>query len=114
MNNKFYSLEKLKEIAQGDDAFVQDMVTTFIDNVSEEVKNIQKLMEEGEWKSIGAIAHKLVPNYAYIDAEALYELAANIEKNIQNDCDLTKIEAMARQLCADSLVLIYELRKIFL
>ena len=111
--NKLYSLEKLKEIAQGDDAFVHDMVVTFIDNVSVEITNIQKLMDEGKWKTIGGIAHKLAPNYAYLDAGALYKLAADIEKKIQNDCNLTEITAMTRQLCVDSLVLIDELKKYF-
>jgi HPt (histidine-containing phosphotransfer) domain-containing protein len=112
MNNKFYSLEKLEEIAQGDDVFVREMITTFVDTVSEEVKNIESLMDVGEWKTIGGIAHKLATNYAYMDAEALYELAAKIEKIIIRDCDLTEITEMTRKLCADSLVLIAELKKI--
>ena len=111
--NKLYSLDKLKEIAQGDDAFVQEMVTTFIDSVSAEVDNIQKLMTVGEWKTIGRIAHKLAPNYAYMDAESLYALTADIEVKIKNGYDLTEITAMTHRMCADSLVLIDELKKIY-
>lgn len=111
MDNKLYSFEKLNEIAQGDDAFVQELVITFIDTVSEETGNIQKLMEVGDWKAIGGIAHKLASNYAYMNAESLYTLAANIEKGIKKNCDLTEITAMTRQMCTDSLVLIDELRK---
>jgi HPt (histidine-containing phosphotransfer) domain-containing protein len=111
MNNKFYSLEKLKEIAQGDDAFVQEMITTFIDTASVEIKNVQRLMDVGDWKTIGEIAHKLATNYAYMGAESLYTLTDNIEKKIQNGCDLTEIPEMTRRMCADSLVLIDKLRK---
>jgi len=110
MNNKFYSFEKLEEIAQGDNAFVQELVNTFIETVSVEVKNIQRLMNAGEWKTIGGIAHKLASNYAYMDAESLYTLAINIEKKVQS-CDLTEITEMTHKMCADSLVLISELKK---
>jgi len=112
--NKLYSLKKLEEIAQGDNAFVQDMVSAFIDTVSVEVTNIQELMGKGEWKDIGGIAHKLVTNYAYMDAVALFALAVDIEKKAKNGCDLTEITATTGQLCADSLILINELKKCFI
>ena len=112
MNGKLYSFDKLKEIAQDDDAFVQEMITTFIDTVSEEVTNIERLMDTDEWKAIGGIAHKLASNYAYMDSESLYALSANIEIKIKSGCDFIEIAAMARQMCADSLLLIAELRKI--
>ena len=111
--NKLYSLEKLKEIAQGDDAFVREMAITFIDNVSVEITNIQKLIDEGEWKTIGGIVHRLAPNYAYMGAETLYKLAADIEKKIKDDYNLTETTTITRQMCADSLVLIDELKKYF-
>ena len=111
--NKLYSLEKLEEIAQGDDVFIQDMITTFIDNVSEEIKNIPKLTDAGEWETIKAIAHKIAPSYAYMGAESLFALAANIEKEIRNDGDLSEITAMTHRMYADSLVLIDELKKNF-
>ena len=111
MNNKIYSLEKLNEIAQGNDAFVQEVITTFIETVSEEIKNIRELMEVDDWKAIEKIAHKLAPNYAYMDSESLYTLAANIEKKIQKS-DLVEITTMTHQMCTDSLVLINELKKI--
>jgi len=111
MDNKIYSLEKLNEIAQGDDAFVQELVITFVETVSVEIKNMQRLMDVGDWKAIGGIAHKLASNYAYMDAESLYVLADKIEKGIQKNCDLTEITAMTHQMCTDSLILIDELRK---
>jgi len=109
--SKLYSLNKLNEIAHGDDAFVQEMVSTFIDSVSEEVANIQRLIDAGEWKTISAIVHKLAPSYAYMDAESLYALVADIENKIQNKHDLAEITTMTRQMCADSLILIDELKK---
>jgi len=111
--NKLYSLDILQEIAQGDDAFVQDMITTFIDNVSGEAENIRKLMDAGEWQSVGGIAHKLAPNYAYMDSESLYKLAAEIEMKIKNGSDLTEITELTRKMYADTLVLIDELKKTF-
>ncbi|MDR2888010.1 MAG: Hpt domain-containing protein [Bacteroidales bacterium] len=110
--DKLYSLNILKEIAGGDDAFVKDMVVTFIDSVSAETENMQRLMEIGEWKAIGAIAHKLAPNYAYMDSQALFELAASVEKEIKAGGNLNEIAAMTNRMCAGSLVLIDELRKI--
>ena len=111
--NKLYSLEKLEEIAQGDNVFIQNMITTFIDNVSEEIKNIPKFIDAGKWNTIKSIAHKLAPSYSYMDAESLFALAANIEKEIRYEGDLSEITTMTHQMYAESLVLIDELKKNF-
>lgn len=109
--DKLYSFDKLNEIAGGDEAFVKELVVTFIDSVSSEVENMQRFMQTGDWKAIGAIVHKLTPNYAYMDSQALFELAASIEKEIKSDGNLNEITVKTNRMCADSLVLINELKK---
>ncbi len=110
--SKLYSLRRLQEISNADEEFVQDMVDTFIESVSVEVQNIQKLMINNEWDSIAGIIHKLSSNFAYLDAKELQDLSVRIEQRILNHCDLTELSETTKKLCSDSMALIEELKKI--
>lgn len=113
MVNKRYNLKKLAEIAQGDEDFIRDMVTTFVENVTTEVDGIQKLKLSGSWTAIAEIAHKLASNFAYLGADDLYALAVNIEKSVINDKNLSGIEEKTERMCNESILLISELKKDF-
>ncbi len=113
MANKLYNLKKLKEIAQGDDGFVQEMVVTFVENVTTEIESIRNLKTSESWTSIAEIAHKLASNFAYLGADALHALAVDIEKSVVVDQNFHNVSEKAEQLCNGGQLLISELRKDF-
>lgn len=113
MIRKLYNLRKLNEITQGDPDFIQEMVVTFVENVSIDIESIHNLKLSDNWKGIAEIAHKLASNYAYLGADNLHALAVNIEKSVVNDHNLSGILEKVERLCSDSSLLINELRKDF-
>ena len=113
MANKRYNLEKLSEIAQGDDGFICEMVATFVENVTVEIESIQKLKSSESWTAIAEIAHKLASNFAYLGANSLHVLAADIEKSVINDNNLTGISDKSDKLCNEGIMLVNQLRKDF-
>jgi HPt (histidine-containing phosphotransfer) domain-containing protein len=113
MMNKLYNLKKLNEIAQGDEGFVQDMVITFVENVTEEIESIKKLKTLENWTAIAEIAHKLASNFAYLEAESLHALAVNIEKSVILNHNVSNMPEKTEQLCSGGLLLINELKKDF-
>jgi len=113
MDDKLYNLSKLDEIAQGDQQFIQEMLVTFVENVTTEVGNIQSFKSMENWTAIAEAAHKLASNFAYMGADGLHGLAANIERSVIKDRDLTGIEDKPDKMCMDGTLLIEQLKNDF-
>jgi len=113
MDHKLYNLRKLDEIAQGDQGFIRDMLVTFVENVTAEIESIQSLKLVENWTSIAETAHKLASNFAYLGADRLHVLAADIEKSVIHDQNLTGVAEKTDNLCNDGVLLISQLMKDF-
>ena len=113
MEHKLYDLGKLQEIAQGDEAFVNEMVVTFVENVTEDIEKIQSLRAFEEWKAIGEIAHRLATRFAYLDIDGLQALSADIEKaTLICEC-FDGIAGKTERLCDETTLLLERLKNDF-
>lgn len=113
MDHKYYNLKKLDEIAQGDQAFIREMLVTFVENVTTDIEGIERLKLAERWTEIAEIAHKLASNFAYLGAGNLQTLAANIERSVIDDQNLTGILDKTNRLCRDGNLLIEQLKNDF-
>ena len=113
MDHELYNLKKLDEIAQGDENFIREMVVTFVENVTDAVVSIQSLKSLEKWKDIAETAHKLASNFAYLGADKLQTIAADIEKSVLNDNNLTGVADKTDEMCNGSILLIGQLKNKF-
>ena len=113
MDYKLYSLKKLDEIAQGDQGFIQEMLVTFVENVTVEIEGIKSLKLVENWTAIAETAHKLASNFAYLGADRLHALAVDIEKSVIRDRDLTGVTDKTDSLCDEGVLLISQLKRDF-
>ena len=113
MDHKLYNLKKLDEIAQGDQNFIREMVVTFIENVTAEIDSIQSLKSLEKWTDIAETAHKLASNFAYLGADKLQVLAADIEKSVLLENNLTNIADKTEKMCNIGILLIDQLKEKF-
>ena len=68
-DEQMYDLSDLKEL--GDDAFVIDMLETFLNSSEPGIKNIQHLFENKNWEGLADEAHKIVAPARYLGATAV-------------------------------------------
>jgi len=113
MDQIYYNLKKLEEIAQGDEGFIHEMLITFVENVTTEIDSIQLLKSSEKWTDIAETAHKLASNFAYLGADDLRTLAVDIEKSVLNDKNLKGIAEKTDKLCSDGVQLISQLKENF-
>jgi len=113
MTKKRYNLKRIKEIAGGDQNFVMDMLVTFVENVSNEVERTLSLRPSENWTVIAEVAHKLASNFAYLGAQSLHALAADIEKSILCDDNLIGIAEKVDQMCDESILLVNQIKNDF-
>ncbi|MEZ2414573.1 Hpt domain-containing protein [Muriicola sp. E247] len=108
-----YSLDKLNEMADGDNDFVLSVITVFLEEVPQDLEDLEKAIDEGDYENVYQLAHKIKPNVDILGMEQTRAIALEIEtlgKDVKNK-DL--IEEKFPALKKDIHQVIGELRKDF-
>ncbi|WP_010177515.1 Hpt domain-containing protein [Aquimarina agarilytica] len=58
-----YDLEKVKELAGGDESFVEILLQTFLEEIPEDLKNMSDAVAVNDAKVAYQYAHKMKPNF---------------------------------------------------
>jgi HPt (histidine-containing phosphotransfer) domain-containing protein len=74
-----YSLDKLKELADGDEDFIQSVVAVFLDEVPEDLGQLEVAIKQKNYPSIYQLAHKIKPNVDLLGMEQTRAAALEIE-----------------------------------
>jgi len=113
MEQKSYNLDRLNQIAGGNESFVESMLATFMENVTNDIETVKTQKSAENWSAVAERAHKLASNFAYLNAENLKKQALDIEESVLNKGDLTGIAEKSENLCIDAAFLIERLKQDF-
>lgn len=61
--SKLYNLEKVLELAEGDQSFVQLLVDTFLEEIPEDLEKMTHAVGDNDSKTAYQFAHKMKPNF---------------------------------------------------
>ena len=107
--NAITDLSSLRKMSDNDETFIQDMVTSFIEKTPEIIVQIEQANKDKNWQEVGAMAHKLKPNLAFMGIDSLKKLIAQIESNANNSTNTEEIPKLIKQLSSSINVAIKEL-----
>jgi HPt (histidine-containing phosphotransfer) domain-containing protein len=108
-----YSLDKLREMADGDEDFILSVVTVFLEEVPQDLEDLEKAIAEGDYENVYMLAHKIKPNVDLLGMEQTRSIALEIETLGKNSENKDQIEARFPLLKKDILQVISELGKDF-
>ena len=108
-----YDLKKLHEISMGNDAFVNQMLETFMENVTRDIEVVRTHRAAENWSAVAEKAHKLASNFAYLNALGLKKQASGIERDVVYEGNLTGIAEKTDRLSADTAMLLEQLKQDF-
>jgi PAS domain S-box-containing protein len=91
-------LTYLRKMSNNDESFVQEMISSFIDKTPEIITQINTAYKDDDLKEVGAMAHKLKPNLAFMGMESLKELIQELETNAKNGKNTKAIPDMIKEL----------------
>lgn len=74
--SKHYNLEKVREIAGGDDSFITVIVETFLQEIPPDLQSMQLAIENSNHKMAYQFAHKMKPNLDMFGIDLLREISA--------------------------------------
>jgi HPt (histidine-containing phosphotransfer) domain-containing protein len=95
-NNKYIDLSYLKQIANGSNEFIGQMITVFIEEIPIEIRNLETHLGNKDYKALRATAHKMKPSFSFMgvkeleDTVHLIEEYSNEEKNLDQLPDMIK------------------------
>ncbi len=79
MENTTVNLSYLVALCDGDDEFMNTIISSFVSEMPEILATIQQKMQEGDWKSVGELAHKMKPSVQFVGMDETVEKTKSIE-----------------------------------
>lgn len=108
-----YTLDKINEMAEGDNDFVVSVVSVFLEEVPEDLAALENAIASENFEQIGKMAHKIKPNVDLLGMEQTRANAYELEKLGKNQGNLDEIKAKFPLLKKDVEQVIAELQKDF-
>lgn len=108
-----YSLDRLNEMAEGDQDFVISVITVFLEEVPEDLEHLENAIAERNFDQVYKMAHKIKPNVELLGMDQTRAAALEIETLGKSADNLAAIEEKYPILKKDVEQVIAELHKDF-
>lgn len=73
-------LSYLKQIADGNDAFIVEMIEMFLNKTPQALEEMNSYFQEQNWQELRQIAHRIKPSFTYIGLPDIQKTLAEIER----------------------------------
>ncbi|UII76563.1 Hpt domain-containing protein [Flagellimonas sp. HMM57] len=108
-----YNLDKINEMAEGDQDFIVSVVSVFLEEVPTDLEGLEKAIESEDYENVYKLAHKIKPNVDLLGMEQTRATALEIETLGKNVSNMHEIKDKFPMLKKDILQVISELKKDF-
>ena len=108
-----YSLDKINEMAEGDEDFIISVVSVFLEEVPEDLESLEKAIDRKDYENIYKLAHKIKPNVDILGMEHTRAKALEIETLGKTSGSMEEIEEKFPMLKKDVLQVVTELKNDF-
>ena len=93
LNTEFtLDLSYLDEVSGGNKEFIVEMIDMFVAQTPAQVSQLVQAIENGDYKSIASLAHKIKPTLAFVGVEEIRLAFAEAESSAREQRDLEKIK----------------------
>ena len=100
--NTHSDLSYLKQLSNGSNEFVNQMITIFITQTPEALDNIDIYLKEKNWKSLKGVAHKMKPSFSFMGIKELEKSILLVEEYCENETQLDQLPELIstiRKVC---------------
>ncbi|RNC87463.1 MAG: Hpt domain-containing protein [Allomuricauda sp.] len=108
-----YSLDKVNEMAEGDQDFVLSVVSVFLEEVPTDLADLESAIAEKNYEQVYKLSHKIKPNVDLLGMEQTRATALELETLGKNEGNMSEIEAKFPLLKKDVEQVVSELQKDF-
>lgn len=108
-----YNLDKINEMADGDEDFITSVISVFLEEVPADLEGLEVALEQKNHHQVYQLAHKIKPNVDLLGMEQTRAIALEIETLGKESASISKIEEIFPTLKKDITQVISELKKDF-
>ena len=108
-----YSLDKINEMAEGDQDFINSVVSVFLEEVPEDLLALEKALAEDDYQQVYQLAHKIKPNVDLLGMEQTRAAALEMETLGKSESNMEEIKRIFPLLRADIHQVVSELKNDF-
>ncbi|MCW5517368.1 Hpt domain-containing protein [Muriicola sp. Z0-33] len=108
-----YNLDKLNEMADGDQDFINSVISVFLEEVPQDLESLEMAITNMDYENVYKLAHKIKPNVDLLGMEQSRAVALEIENLGKSSENSEEIEQKFPLLKKDILQVISELKKDF-
>ncbi len=108
-----YSLDKINEMADGDQEFINSVISVFLKEVPQDLESLEEALEEENYEQVYQLAHKIKPNVDLLGMEQTRAAALEIETLCKNEANMAEIKIVFPNLKKDIFQVVSELKNDF-
>lgn len=108
-----YNLDKINEMAEGDEDFIVSVISVFLEEVPEDLEGLENAIGNKDHENVYKLAHKIKPNVDILGMEQTRDRALEIETLGKNEASMDEIAEKFPMLKKDVLQVVAELKKDF-
>jgi HPt (histidine-containing phosphotransfer) domain-containing protein len=108
-----YSLDKINEMAEGDNDFINSVISVFLEEVPQDLESLEKALETGNYEQVYQLAHKIKPNVDLLGMEQTRAAALEIETLGKSEANMAQIQNVFPVLKKDIEQVVAELKNDF-
>jgi HPt (histidine-containing phosphotransfer) domain-containing protein len=111
MNTKCTDLTYLKELAEGSDEFIKEMIDMFLIQTPEMLEIMAKCLHDKKWQTLRGVAHKIKPTIDFVGIHSIKETVKTIEHYASKEIHLDLLPDMVNKVIQVCSVAIIELKE---
>lgn len=108
-----YSLDKINEMADGDEDFINSVISVFLEEVPQDLIGLQAALENEDYQQVYQLAHKIKPNVDLLGMEQTRAAALEMETLGKSEANMEAIKNIFPSLKKDIDQVVAELRNDF-
>ena len=78
-NYQFIDMSYLEELALGSNEFKIEMLESFLETTPESIFKMRSSITQGDWKAVGAMAHKMKTSFSFVGMENMVQLSKSLQ-----------------------------------
>ena len=108
-----YNLDKINEMADGDEDFINSVISVFLEEVPQDLENLENALNQQNHDQVYKLAHKIKPNVDLLGMEQARETALQMETLGKKEASISEIQQIFPMLKKDIYQVVSELKKDF-
>ncbi len=108
-----YNLDKINEMADGDQDFINSVISVFLEEVPQDLEDLEEALEQQNYEQVYQLAHKIKPNVDLLGMEQTRAAASEIEMLGKSAANMLEIQKVFPSLKKDIFQVVSELKKDF-